>query len=386
MSGTFAALSDSSRRLRWSDTALAVVGLLLTGLYGTSFFEYGFRWPDVVNVVLHFVVSVSLLIRRAWVRVSFVTTYLSLGGLEVLAWLSPVALGVSPILLCAPLSLWTITRHDRNPRWGVVGLVLGVAGSFASPLNGWSGVMVPVQVLVLLGAYLAAAHLRRTEVAHEADLETHVMLAASQERARIARELHDVIGHSLTVVGVQARTGLAVGTPEQLRRSLEAVSEASREAMVEVRSLLHLLREDEPRRTPTGDLTRLHELIASTRASGVDLHAEVPDGSRLAQWQAVWPSQLRLTVLRIIQESLTNLVKHAGPRSRASIVVRVLEGSVQVSVDNDCIPAVSQPGYGLIGLRERVTLLGGTIEAGPQQDQFRIRVCLPLPTADEERA
>ena len=201
--------------------------------------------------------------------------------------------------------------------------------------------------------------------------------AQADERARIARELHDIVAHSLAVVQVQASTGLALGDREPMRDALVNVRAASQEALAELRSLVHLLRED-PGTSVSGDLLHLKALVQSVRDAGVELEASLPDADTLQQWQAAWLAPTRVTVLRIVQEALTNVLKHGGRDAKARLDVAVDQGWVSVEVTNDHADPQPEPGFGLIGLRERVALADGTLQAAPQGEGFRLHARLPI--------
>lgn len=195
---------------------------------------------------------------------------------------------------------------------------------------------------------------------------------------RIARELHDVLAHSISVINVQAGVALELidERPEQARTALTTIKAASKEALGEVRQVLSTLRAPgEAPRAPAPGLDRLPELLEQAAAAG--LHAEVTvegDPVPLAPGAD-------LAAFRIVQEAMTNIVRHSGSRA-ARIRLGHLPGCVEVQVDDDG-PAVasgdSGGGNGLVGMRERAAALGGTVEAGPRPDGgFRVRARLPL--------
>jgi signal transduction histidine kinase len=190
--------------------------------------------------------------------------------------------------------------------------------------------------------------------------------AVAAERARIARELHDVIGHSISVMGVQAGAVRRVLPPEleREREALLGVERVGRDAVTEMRRLLGLLRPAEglDESAPTPTLERLDELVAEMRRAGlaVDL---VVDGEL-----GDLPPGRALTAFRILQEALTNALKHA-PGSQVNAVLRRSSEELVIEVRDDGVngSAASSPGgYGLMGMRERLALYGGTLEAGPQ--------------------
>ncbi|MFE3288253.1 sensor histidine kinase, partial [Streptomyces sp. NPDC059233] len=199
-----------------------------------------------------------------------------------------------------------------------------------------------------------------------------------EERLRIARELHDVLAHSISVINVQAGVGLALldTDPEQARTALTTIKAASKEALGEVRQVLDTLRApgDAPR-TPAPGLGRLPELVEQAAAAGlgVDVTVEGPP-------QPLAPG-MDLAAFRIVQEALTNVVRHSGSRT-ARVRVGWRPGVLELRVDDDGPPTgdpAGGSGNGLIGMRERASALGGAIEAGPRPDGgFGVVARLPL--------
>jgi signal transduction histidine kinase len=189
--------------------------------------------------------------------------------------------------------------------------------------------------------------------------------AVAEERLRIARELHDVVAHSMSVVAVQAASGrLVVDTdPARAREALVAIEDTSRSALDEMRRLLGVLRQDGDGngREPAPGLGDLDRLVAQTVEAGVPVSVRV-EGAR----RALSPGA-DLTAYRIVQEALTNVRKHA-PGAAASVTVRYQEDCVHIEVADDGGGRPARPpgtGHGLVGMRERVALYGGAVEAGP---------------------
>jgi signal transduction histidine kinase len=235
-------------------------------------------------------------------------------------------------------------------------------------------------LLVLLGA-AEAVRIRRERAAEAARIqEEEARRRASEERLRIARELHDALGHHLSLISVQSGVALHLNEqlPEQARSSLSAIKQASKEALGELRSVLDVLRqEDEPApRTPTSTLARLDELVSQAAAAGLEVRTEVDGDVRSL------PFGVDVAAFRIVQEALTNVARHAGP---ATATVRVAYGerdlTVEVDDDGRGHPAGNGDGSGkgIVGMRERVATLGGDLEAGPRPGGgFRVRARLPL--------
>jgi signal transduction histidine kinase len=195
---------------------------------------------------------------------------------------------------------------------------------------------------------------------------------ASEERLRIARELHDVLGHHLSLINVQAGVGLHLmdERPEQARASLQAIKQASAEALREVRSVLGVLRpEDEAApRAPAPSLANL-----STLVEGSDTEVVITGTARAL------PAELDRAAFRIVQEALTNVRRHAGPRARATVTIGYGGDELTVRVDdNGTGGQPAEDGNGIAGMRARATALGGTLSAGPgPAGGFRVEAHLP---------
>nr|WP_245686022.1 sensor histidine kinase [Streptomyces niveus] len=232
-------------------------------------------------------------------------------------------------------------------------------------------------VAVLVGSELVRVrreqwlHARQERAAAEAR-------RADEERLRIARELHDVLAHSISVINVQAGVGLALidSDPEQARTALTTIKAASKEALGEVRQVLDTLRTsgDAPR-APAPGLDRLPELVEQAAGAGLTVTIETR-GERVALAPGA-----DLAAFRIVQEALTNVVRHSGSRT-ADVQVGYGPGLLTLRID-DAGPATGDEaggsGNGLAGMRERAAALGGSIEAGPRPDGgFRVRATLPL--------
>ncbi|MGW3679057.1 sensor histidine kinase [Streptomyces prasinus] len=224
----------------------------------------------------------------------------------------------------------------------------------------------------------------------EIERDQQAQLATAAERARIAREMHDIIGHNLSVI-----TGLADGgkyaatrSPERAAQALDAIGTTSRQALGELRRLLDVLRDDETAHrpaelTPQPTLTDLEQLIDGVRAAGLPVHSTV-------EGRADLPAGRQLTVYRVIQEALTNTLKHAGPNTTAEItLVHGGRGSVTATItDTGTITGTTgkdtpADGRGLPGMRERTALYGGTLEAGPRphpEQGWRVHLHLPEET------
>jgi signal transduction histidine kinase len=245
-------------------------------------------------------------------------------------------------------------------------------------LSGWlvaSGVMA--EVARQRAAYLQQVEQRAADA--ERTREETALRRAGEERLRIARELHDSLTHSISIVNVQAQVAvhLARKRGEQVSDALLAIQEASREAMRELRGTLDVLREPDGDPTSCG-LERLPALLERTRSAGLPATLTVTGGRRAL------PAAVDRAAYRIVQEALTNVSRHAGPAS-AWVALCYGQCELTVQVDDDgraTLDASPSPGIGLTGMRERVAALGGRFQAGARPEGgFRVHAQLPLPEA-----
>ena len=278
----------------------------------------------------------------------------------------------------------------RDRRQAVAGFALGFAAAAIVTLNhpnqGWSDFagLTLLFVIVWLGAFAIGRKLEETADARErADVaererEAKAVAAVAEERARIARELHDVVGHSVSVMTVQASAVRRRLKPdqEQEREALEIVEQTGREALAEMRRLVGVLRrpEEAPALAPQPSLEHLERLVSQARESGLPVELKV-EGDPMQL-----PPGVDLTAYRLVQEGLTNAIKHARA-TRADVLVRYGDGEVEVSVVDDG-PGGGDGGgggHGLVGMRERVAVYGGRLEAGPRAEGgYALRARLPV--------
>ncbi|MEV5383755.1 sensor histidine kinase [Streptomyces sp. NPDC052721] len=238
-------------------------------------------------------------------------------------------------------------------------------------------------------AYFAQLEERAARLEKEREAQAKVAVAA--ERARIARELHDVVAHNVSVMVVQADGAAYVldAAPDQARKALETISSTGRQALAEMRRLLGVLRTGEHQESgeyvPQPDVEQIDDLIEQCRSSGLPVDFKVEGTPRPL------PSGVELTAYRIVQEALTNTRKHGGPDAGASVRLVYFDDGLGLLVEDDGKGAPHElyeeggadgQGHGLIGMRERVGMVGGTLDAGPRPGGgFRISALLPLKPA-----
>ena len=217
-------------------------------------------------------------------------------------------------------------------------------------------------------------------------------LATAAERTRIAREMHDVVAHSLSVVIAQSDGGRYAATtdPGAAVQSLETIGETARSALADMRRILGVLREDpnspsgaDPDVAPAPSAENLQQLMDTVRSSGVNISHVVVGSKRLT------PPGIGVTIYRICQEALTNILKHAGPNPSVTLLEKWEPGAVVVEISDDgrgaAAPKPDGAGHGLIGMRERAALFGGTLSAGPKAGGgWRVQARIPLPTTSSE--
>ncbi|MCX4628406.1 sensor histidine kinase [Streptomyces sp. NBC_01443] len=224
----------------------------------------------------------------------------------------------------------------------------------------------------------------------EKEREAQAKVAVAAERARIARELHDVVAHNVSVMVVQADGAAYVmdAAPDQAKEALQTISGTGRQALAEMRRLLGVLRTGEPQESedyvPQPDVEQIEVLVEQVRAAGLTVEFEVEGAPRRL------PSGVELTAYRIVQEALTNTRKHGGPDARASVRLVYFDDGLGLLVEDDGRGAAHElyedggadgAGHGLIGMRERIGMVGGTLDAGPRPGGgFRISALLPLKT------
>jgi len=236
--------------------------------------------------------------------------------------------------------------------------------------------------VVFFGGPIVAGRLFRYRAERERVLideqETRTAEVIADERARIARELHDVVAHAISVIVLQARGGRRMLTEDldEARTALDAIERAGEQALAEMRRLLGMLRAADERATlvPQPGLGRLRDLADEVAAAGLPVDVQVEGDPREL------PPGIDVSAYRIVQEALTNALKHAGP-ARATVHVRYTAAALELEVVDDGAGtgAVGGSGHGLVGIRERVGVYGGDVEAGSDPDGgFRVRARLPL--------
>jgi len=279
---------------------------------------------------------------------------------------------VAYFLALYALAVWTPTRRFA------VGIALAVATLLVPSSHGgrftWTGVTLIVMLIV---RQVIRDRDRRAELA-ERERDLVAREAVAEERARVARELHDVVAHSVSVMVIQAQAGpRLLREPERLRSVFGSIETSGKDALVELRRLLGVLRTPghEVELGPQPGLGSLDALVAHVRAAGLPVQVRIEGEPREL------PVGIDLSAYRIIQEALTNSLKHAG-RAEAEVFLRYRPSSLDVEiVDNGSADGagVQGSGHGLIGMRERVALYGGALHAGARNGHgYAVRATLPF--------
>jgi signal transduction histidine kinase len=377
--------------LRRRDPILAGA-LFLLGLAELAFGEHyqgGPVWPGPTAAAL---LEVALLTLPLAVRRSrpLLSNALVMGSVAVfsLAW---GAVESTAGFLAMLVSVFSGTAYARRP-WAALAISAGALAvhnledpTVKTPVD-WFWSAGFLAVAVLLGGAVRTRQLRIVALEQDADdlareYDERVAAATAEERAAIARELHDIVAHAVSVIVVHAQAGVRSvdDDPETTRMLLSTIESTGRSAMDDLRRLLTLLSSAEGPVDPSPGLRQLPALVEGFRQAGIDVTLEVPDP--LPHLSDV----ADLAAYRLVQEALTNTVRHAtGASASVGVVTRASEVEVVVSDDGrgPGRAAGTSPtggGRGLIGMRERVTLAGGTlVECGPTDHGFRVRARLPV--------
>ncbi|AZM49706.1 two-component sensor histidine kinase [Streptomyces sp. WAC 06738] len=313
------------------------------------------------------------------------------------------ALGGAPqVSVCVALTGYTIAATTEYAFWwvppGAAGLLMAAGVGIGRFSPGWPAVLVANVAIVCAGWFAGlAVRERRKRIAAAAEQEAErerqhaarIRQAAIDERLVIARELHDIVAHSMSLIAVRAGVARMVmeSDPGQVAETLGIVETTTRQALHEMRLLVEVLRHEDavdPALTPTPGLADTAALAGQIRSAGVDLRLDVRGTARRL------PAAVDLSAYRIAQEALTNVVRHAGP-TRATLRIEYRTEEVVIEVtdsgpfgphrrEDSVLRSAAEPaataGHGLIGMRERAALFGGYLHAGPHGDGFRVQALL----------
>jgi len=375
------------RPRRWDAISAAVVALLVVP-------ELTPRHGGPAGVAFNLAFAIPLLWRSRWPFPVFLIT----AGIAFVQWLVGVRVLGDVALLIA---MYTVaSREEQRTVLAAaaileLGVILALARWFHDAhIRSFVGLTGLVAAATVLGRNVRnrrrlLASLEERAKRLELERDQQGKLAAAAERARIARELHDVVAHNLTVmIALADGAGYALrDNPEEAEHALETASRTGRLALAEMRRLLGVLREDSegpaPERDPQPGVPDIDRLVEQVRAAGLPVTYRVSPGARAL------PAGIQVTLFRIVQEALTNTLKHAGPSATAEVEVIATGADVSVSV-SDTGPvapahATRNGGSGLRGMRERASVYSGVVEAGPRPEGgWRVAARLPLPVVGAE--
>jgi signal transduction histidine kinase len=316
-------------------------------------------------------------------------------GVAVAGWVITLPAEDSNLGAITMFALYSVGRYAASSRQGLAGLaaaiaVLSVHGLvYPTPWSATGFGAVLMFVVWYIGRRLRLREERATQRRRQQVDEVRRIVA--EERTHIARELHDVVAHQVSMMTVQAGAAQAVAAadPEGARQAMAAVEQAGRQALDELRHLLGVLRpgagevrseelSSETERDglgPQPGLADLPKLVAQVRTAGLDV--QLTDSLRTPL-----PTRVQLSAYRIIQEALTNVLKHSGRGTRTEVHLREDGTHITIEVLDHAPPALTRPrtvGHGIVGMRERATLLGGSLETGPRPEGgFRVLARLPV--------
>jgi signal transduction histidine kinase len=374
--------------------ALAITAALLFGAYGeahptkpTAYFTGGHHLPQTPTpaLLLVAVATLALAWRHRWpvavlgVSVAAATIYTLLGY-------------VNGAVLVAPMgALYTVAAQSSVRRAVAYGLgtlaVLGSASVSVNPLGRFGGGVdiLPFMVAVVVFAGIAVANRRAYTASMLERAEQEARRRVDEERLRIARELHDVVAHTMATINVQAGVAAHVlpTQPEAVAEALQAIKSASKEGLRELRAILNVLRQadDTDPVQPAPGLAQLDALVEGARRAGLPITLAVT-GERFPL-----PAAVDLAAYRIVQESLTNVIRHAGPADAAvklryhpdEIAIDVTDTGHGSSAGSGPLAVGGTAGHGQAGMRERAAAVGGTVQAGPRPGGgYQVTARLPV--------
>ena len=371
--------------------ALALAATAQYEIWVGPLFDDGIPGPRLANAVLLLLITVPLAWRRRAPTAVFALVLASIGlqiGLidEARSDQPPFEHWIALLVI-----FYSLGAHAERRRAIVAGALGGAAvfiGDLVDLLLGEAGVedTLPAWFMLVaaygLGFALRGQRSQSTLLAQRAERlererEQKARLAVAEERVRIGRELHDIVAHAISVIVVQAQAGQRVLEGEQAsaREALGSIETTGRQALVEMRRLLGVLRKEdrELALAPRPSLAYLDLLADGVREAGLPVEIHVEGEAKQL------PPGVDLSAYRIVQEALTNAIKHAGPAS-AQVVVRYRPGEVEIEISDDGRGAVdgSEGGHGLVGMRERAALVGGSFESGTNGGRgYTVRARLP---------
>ena len=397
--------SDQANLPPLFDIVLAAALTLTFGLIGDPFSMNYYAGPNFFGLVAGLLMTAPIAVRRT--HPMLMLGIMSVAGLFQMA----VYQGPSTSLVAVPIAAYSIARWEPSAKSRIV-VYVGLVASILGPAT-WVFVQsgasffssVPAFMMLFITCFAAVAGpyllgrriLESTQAASDRQLaslaayeaevarrEQETRITEARIRSEIARELHDVVAHSLSVIIVQADGGKALTAkkPEAAAEALETIAETGREALTEMRRIVGVLRNDPNQRAEYAPNPSLVDIPAMVTKAGdrVELHV---DGT-----PPIVPATLGLTAYRVVQEGVTNFLKHAGPDAHARVSIAYSPTSIDIEVaDNGRGGKASSDGagHGLRGMHERVSSMGGRLNAGPGLGGgYLVRASLPVPTGGQQ--
>ena len=372
------------------DLSLALIGVVLTAVavWSVNVIATPFAGPTWLKVIWPLLIGAPLALRRRAPLLGWTIVWAGISLQALITGNSPEGVELMFVLGVGSYSVAAYSTLRR----ALTGLAVTAVGCLiygqanhdimsGNTGNEWSAAFFATAILAawLAGVFVRSRREAVAQAARTAAAERQAERAVADERARMARELHDIVSHNLSVVILQAAGAQAAGSSDT-GPTLEKIERSGRQALVEMRRLLGVLRQPDepaagPELSPQPGMAELAALAEGVRAAGLPVVLVIDgDPGRL-------PAAVDISAYRIVQEALTNVLKHAGQAS-AQVSVRCGADEVVIQVTDDGAgpqPAGPTGGHGLAGMRERVALFGGELTAGPKPDGgFAVRARLPL--------
>jgi signal transduction histidine kinase len=352
-------LRKPSPRAQDIGLTLLVIVLVLPGTVASA--DPGDKWPTAALTAL---TALPLLVRRRW-------PFVTLGLITLAALVPPVDGAFTAPLLVALYTVGSTRSWEQTAAAAgavvVVGAIFRIAGGAEFTDGDLFGLAFLCAIGSLAGLYVGTRRARAVALRER---------AVADERLRIAQELHDVVAHNVSLIVVQAQALGATAGDERVQEATDDIADLGRQTMKEMHRTLKLLRgdDDAAELAPQPGLGELPELLERARTAGVGIELAVEGEPRpLAQ-------SVDLSAYRIVQEALTNVVKHAG-RAPTKVTLGYRPDALELTIadSGNAAPSAASPGgHGLVGMRERAALFGGTLSAGPRDGHgFEVRASLP---------
>jgi signal transduction histidine kinase len=351
-------LRKPSPRAQDIGLTILVIVLVLPGSVASA--DAGDKW---LVAALTVVTALPLLVRRRW-------PYVTLGLITFAATIPPVDGAFTVPLLVAFYTIGSRRSWEETAAAAGAVVLVGVVYRIAGGPQFTDGDLFGLAFLCVVGS-AAGLYVGTRRARAVAQRER----AVAEERLRIAQELHDVVAHNVSLIVVQAQALGATAGDEQVREATDGIADLGRQAMKEMHRTLKLLRGDDAAElAPQPGLGELPDLLERTRSAGVGIELTVEGEPRPLD------QSVDLSAYRIVQEALTNVVKHAGP-ANTKVTLGYRPDALELTIadsGNGAASAASPGGHGLVGMRERAALFGGTLTAGPRDGRgFEVRASLP---------